>query len=160
HPRHSDPVAVQGRARSGTAGGRCRQVGSCADGRSARRRRKAFLVARPRVYNRGRASCRSSAWVIPIASWHGLQPLRRYGLLTRETNAKIPRLHAVQSFFHQAKLSVIQTVQPERDEFVVRELRLIFLSYPAHFGNRVELDPQTGDHLLPFLEEHLAIRLC
>src|ERR1022692_2067243 len=71
-----------------------------------------------------------------------------------------PRLHAVQSFFHQAKLSVIQTVQPERDEFVVRELRLIFLSYPAHFGNRVELDPQTGDHLLPFLEEHLAIRLC
>ena len=91
--------------------------------------------------------------------WQGLQPLRRNGLLAREANTKIPRLHAIQSFFHQAQLPVIQTVQSKRDEFVMRELRLILLSYAAHFGDRVELDSQPGDDLVPFLDQPLAICL-
>ena len=66
-------------------------------------------------------------------------------------------MHAVQRFLHQAKLPVIQTVQSQRDEFVVRELRLIFFRHAAHFGHGIELGAQAGNDLLPFFEQHPAI---
>ena len=66
-------------------------------------------------------------------------------------------MHTVQRFLHQAKLPVIQTVQSERYEFVVRELRLIFLGYASQFGNGIEFGAQTGNDLLPLFHQHLAI---
>src|SRR5579883_1944277 len=87
------------------------------------------------------------------------QAFGRDGLLAGQADAVIARRKAVERLLDQAQLRVIQAIQPQRDELVVGNLRLVVFRHTAEACHGIELRAEAGEQFGTLLLEHPAIEV-
>jgi len=89
---------------------------------------------------------------------NGPQALNGNRFLARQTRPVIAGIQTIQGLVHKPELQVIDAIQVEGHEFIVRNLGLVLFGYAAHPGKSIELYAKRSQHIGALFNQLFAVR--